>query len=54
MRARLNRTFASATGQSIEKLASDTNRNYWLTAEEAVDYGLVHRIVDARAALLGG
>lgn len=52
MRARLNRAFAAATVQSSAKLTKDTDRNYWLSAEEAVDYGLVHRIVDTRSALL--
>lgn len=45
MRERLNRIFAEATGQSTEKIRHDTNRNFWLSAEEAVDYGLVGHIV---------
>jgi ATP-dependent Clp protease protease subunit len=46
MRDRLNRIFAAATGQPIEKIARDTERNYWLSAEEARAYGLVSRIVE--------
>jgi ATP-dependent Clp protease protease subunit len=46
IRARLNAIFARATGQSEEKLAQDTLRNHWLTASEAVAYGLVGRIVE--------
>ena len=45
MRARLNRIFATATGQPYEKVVRDTERNFWMTAEEARAYGLVHRVV---------
>lgn len=45
MRERLNRIFADATGQSVQKIALDTERNHWMTAEEALDYGLVGRIL---------
>ncbi len=48
MRTRLNRIFAQATGQSEAKLLRDTDRNHWLSATEALEYGLVSRIV-ARA-----
>jgi ATP-dependent Clp protease protease subunit len=46
VRSRLNRIFAAATGQPFDKVARDTERNHWLTAEEAVAYGLAGRIVD--------
>jgi ATP-dependent Clp protease, protease subunit len=46
MRERLNRIFARATGQDYEKVARDTERNFWMNAKEACAYGLVHRIVD--------
>ena len=45
MNARLNKIFAKATGQKIEKIAADTDRDYWLSAEEAKDYGLVGKII---------
>jgi ATP-dependent Clp protease protease subunit len=45
MRERLQRIFAAATGQPLEKLAREMQRNHWLTAAEAVEYGLVGRIV---------
>jgi ATP-dependent Clp protease protease subunit len=51
MRERLNRIFAEATGQPLEKIARDTERNHWLTAQEAVDYGLVGRILDENERL---
>jgi ATP-dependent Clp protease protease subunit len=46
MRERLNRIFADATGQALEKIARDTERNHWLTAPEAFEYGLVGRILE--------
>jgi len=45
MRDRLNGIFAAATGQPLEKIATDTEKNHWMTAEEARAYGLVDRIV---------
>ncbi len=52
MRDRINRIFARETGQSVERIERDTNRNFWLSAEEAVAYGLVGRIVE-RAGEIG-
>ena len=52
MRDRINRIFARETGQSVERIERDTNRNFWLSAEEAVTYGLVGRIVE-RAGEIG-
>jgi ATP-dependent Clp protease protease subunit len=49
MRERLNRIFAHATGQTYEKIAKDTERNYWMTAQQALQYGLVGRIVERQA-----
>ena len=45
MRERLNRIFAEATGQSIERVDKDTDRDYWMSPEEAIEYGLVGQIV---------
>ena len=45
MRERLNRTIARETGQSYEKVVADTERNFWLSTEQARDYGLVSKIV---------
>lgn len=44
-RERLNRSIAEATGQPLEKVAQDTDRNHWMTPEEARDYGIVGRII---------
>jgi len=45
MRERLNHEIAAETGQSFEKVVKDTERNYWLSAEEAKAYGLVGRVI---------
>lgn len=47
VRERLNRIFARETGQPYEKVCRDTERNFWMTAEQAKEYGLVHRIVES-------
>lgn len=44
-RERLNRILAERTGQTIERIVQDTDRNYWMTAEEAVEYGLVDEVL---------
>lgn len=46
MRHRLNAIFARATGQTIEKIEHDTERNHWMNAEEARAYGLVGSIIE--------
>jgi ATP-dependent Clp protease protease subunit len=53
MRQRLNRMFALATGQPVERIENDTHRNFWLDAEAAVKYGLVGNIINS-AAEVGG
>jgi len=45
MRERLNRIFSEATGQPLERIVKDTNRDYWMNAEEAKDYGVVGKII---------
>lgn len=45
MRKRLTATFSRATGQPISKIEKDTDRNYWLSAEEAISYGLLGRVI---------
>lgn len=48
MRERLNRITARETGQPYEKVVADTDRNFWIGAEQAQAYGLISKIV-ARA-----
>lgn len=45
MRERINALIAEATGQSVEKVQQDTDRNFWMSAEEAQDYGIVAKII---------
>lgn len=47
MRRRLNETFARQTGQPVEKVEEDTDRNFWMSAKEAQEYGLVAQIVES-------
>ena len=48
MRERVNQMIAKETGQTYEKVVKDTQRNFWMSAEEAKAYGVVSRII-ARA-----
>jgi ATP-dependent Clp protease, protease subunit len=45
LRDELNQILATASGQPIEKIAKDTDRDFYLNAQEAIDYGLADRIV---------
>jgi ATP-dependent Clp protease, protease subunit len=49
LRERLNRILAEATGQPIEKIATDTDRDNFLSAEEAQSYGIVDKVLKNRA-----
>ena len=44
-REKINRMIAEETKQEFEKVENDTKRNYWMSAEEAVSYGLVSKII---------
>ncbi|GCF92597.1 ATP-dependent Clp protease proteolytic subunit [Enterococcus florum] len=44
-RERINRLIAEATGQSVEKVEQDTDRNFWMSVDEAKDYGIVGKII---------
>ncbi len=45
MQERVNRMIARETGQTYEKVVKDTQRNFWMNAEEAREYGIVGRII---------
>ncbi|KGP75417.1 Clp protease [Desulfosporosinus sp. Tol-M] len=45
-KAKLNKILSEKTGQPIEKIAQDTERDYYMTAEEAKEYGLVDQVLD--------
>ena len=48
IRTRLNEILASHTSQKIEKIAEDTDRDYWMNPEEALQYGMVDTVQHAR------
>jgi ATP-dependent Clp protease, protease subunit len=49
-REQLNRIYAERTGQSVERIAADMERDLWMSPAEAKEYGLVDQILDKRAA----
>ena len=46
-RERINRVIAEQTGQDVERVAKDTERDYWMGPEESVEYGIVGKIVQS-------
>ncbi len=51
IRAKLNKIIADQTGTPLDQVTKDTDRDYWLDAEEAVNYGLISKIVTKKADL---
>jgi len=49
LRERLNEILAKATRQSIEKIARDTDRNFFMSAAEAKEYGIIDEVLERRA-----
>ncbi len=47
MRKKLNEIISAQTGQPLEKVERDTDRNYWMSAEEAIKYGVVGKVVES-------
>ncbi len=47
-REALNKILAERTGQTLEKVTRDTERDYYMTAAEAADYGIVDKVIDKR------
>jgi ATP-dependent Clp protease protease subunit len=45
IRARINQLISEETGQPVDKVARDSDRNFWMNAEEALEYGLVKKII---------
>jgi ATP-dependent Clp protease, protease subunit len=46
MRERINEIMAGRTGKPVEQIAKDTDRDYWMTAAEAAEYGLIDEVVE--------
>jgi ATP-dependent Clp protease protease subunit len=51
LREKINRLIADETGNPLEQVEKDTDRDYWMNAEEAVTYGLISRIITRRDEL---
>ena len=51
IKEKLNRIISEATGTALETVASDTDRDHWLDADQALAYGLISRIVKSREEL---
>lgn len=51
MRERLNAIFARETGQPVSRIEDDTHRNFWLGPDEAIEYGLVGKIIGSQDEL---
>lgn len=50
-KAKLNRIIAEATGKDLKQVQKDTDRDYWLNAEEALEYGLISKVISNRTEL---
>jgi len=50
LRAELNRILAERTGQALEKIERDTERDYFMSAAEAAEYGLIDKVIDKRGS----
>jgi ATP-dependent Clp protease protease subunit len=51
LRRKINKLISEETGQKIEKVEKDTDRDYWMNAEEALEYGLISKIISNRDEL---
>jgi ATP-dependent Clp protease protease subunit len=45
LRQRINELYAQETGQPLDKVTDDTDRDFWMSAQEAVDYGLLQKVI---------
>jgi ATP-dependent Clp protease, protease subunit len=47
-REQLNRIYADRTGKSVDRITADMERDYWMSAEESREYGLIDQVLDKR------
>jgi ATP-dependent Clp protease protease subunit len=52
MRGRINKLISDGTGQPLEKIEKATQRNYWLDAQEAKEYGIVNQVITKYSDLM--
>ena len=50
-RAKINEIIAEETGTALDKVSKDTDRDYWLNAQESIEYGLISKIITKRSDL---
>lgn len=50
-KAKINKIISEATGKDLKKVEADTDRDYWLDADEALEYGLISKIISNRDEL---
>jgi ATP-dependent Clp protease protease subunit len=51
LRVRINLLIATETGQDPKKVETDSDRNYWMTSDQALDYGLISRVITSAGEL---
>ena len=51
LRIKINKLISEETGLDIEKVSKDTDRDYWMSADEALEYKLISQVVTTRAEL---
>lgn len=52
IREKINRMIADETGKPIEQIAKDSDRNFWMSADEALAYGLVHKVIREKSEIM--
>lgn len=53
MHDRINKLISEATGQPLEKVKKDMDRNHWMSPNEALDYGIVNKVITSHDDLPG-
>jgi len=51
IKERINRLISDQTGQPLERVQQDTERNFWMSAQQAVDYGIVGKVISSQTEL---
>ena len=51
MRARINKLIADETGQPLDRVAEDTDKDYWMSVDEAIEYGIVGKVVKSMSEI---
>ncbi len=51
LKYKINKIISEETGQPFEKVEKDTDRDFWMSAQEAIDYGLIDKIIYSRQEL---